>query len=59
MGLLAHRDRLPGSAILGIRPDDITFGPRSEANAAGSHLSCQVVVVEPMGSMNLLVVVGR
>lgn len=60
MDLLAHRDRLHGSAILGIRPEDIAFGPRSEADATGSHLPCQVIVVEPMGSMNILVVaVGR
>ena len=60
MDLLARRDRLHGSAILGIRPEDIAFGHREEADAAGSRLPCQVIVVEPMGSMNILVVaVGR
>ncbi len=56
MDLLDRQDRLQGPAVLGIRPEDIAFGPRTGDVATPSALPCQVVVVEPMGSMNILVV---
>ncbi len=55
IGLREHRDRLQGPAILGIRPEDIVLGSREESTDTSNCLPCQVVVVEPMGSMNILV----
>ncbi len=58
MGLAERRERLRGPAILGVRPEDIVFDQGDDT--APACLPCQVVVVEPMGSMNILVVtVGR
>ncbi len=52
MGLADRREQLQGSAMLGIRPEDIVYGPPAGKTA----VPCQVAVVEPMGSLNLLVV---
>ncbi len=55
MGLAAHRERLHGPAILGIRPEDISYEPQAGRAADSPGIPCQVVVVEPMGSLNILV----
>ena len=55
MGLAAHRERLHGPAILGVRPEDISYEPQAGLAADSQGIPCQVVVVEPMGSLNILV----
>ncbi len=56
MGLASRRERLHGPAVLGIRPEDIAYGPQIGQAAARNGIPCQVVVVEPMGALNILVV---
>ena len=41
---------------MGIRPEDISLAPPNQVNPPGSALPCQIAVVEPMGSMNVIVV---
>ena len=54
--LLTNRTHLHGDATLGIRPEDISLAPPNQVNPPGSALPCQIAVVEPMGSMNVIVV---
>ena len=54
--LLAHKDSLRGEVIAGVRPEDLEFQPHPAAGTETRRVPCQVAVVEPMGSMNILVV---
>jgi len=54
--LMANQTRLQGPVTLGIRPEDITLIPDGQPNGRHQSLPCQVAVVEPMGSMNIIVV---
>ncbi len=56
LGLAEARERLHGQAILGIRPEDIAYGPQGGLSEDPEGIPCQVMVVEPMGSLNILVV---
>ena len=51
-----YRQRLQDKAILGIRPEDISFVHQDDSSNSSRHVACRVAVVEPMGSMNILVV---
>ncbi len=56
LGLAEARERLHGQAILGIRPEDIAYEPQGGLPQDPEGIPCQVMVVEPMGSLNILVV---
>ncbi len=56
LGLAEARGRLHGQAILGIRPEDIAYEPQGGLPQDPEGIPCQVMVVEPMGSLNILVV---
>ncbi len=56
MQLAEHRARLPGPAVLGIRPEDIAYEPQAGSASDPHGIPCQVMVVEPMGSLTILMV---
>ena len=56
MGLDDSQDQLHGNGILGIRPEDIVYEPQTGSASDPEGIPCQVAVVEPMGSLNILVV---
>ncbi len=55
--LIAHRDRLRGNVVLGIRPEDIALTPTV---AADMGIPGRVALVEHMGSQNIFILqVGK
>lgn len=50
--ITSNRSRLTGAASIGIRPEDITIIPQ----AGSESVSGKVALVEPMGSMNVILV---